>query len=336
MLTAIVADVHSNPLALRRVLQDARRQHASSVWFLGDLVGYGADPYRAWDTLLTNRRLPCEWALAGNHDWGLVGRLGGAIVSNEDVDRPISSEFNHVAWSALHKNIAALQDQQNIFTWLREQPLVVSPRANVYLAHGAFDMKDPPKCLLKYVRKGLHAEESWHSIKQWLSLLPEPTVDIRIGSDGWQPPRLMIVGHWHRQLVWRRQQAGEHEKAQWYQLLPDFGAHPEYETHEQPVTSQPTVDHPGTPQPQEVSLSGPLIADDPLQPTIINPGSVGIPRDGANAGEGWAWAKYALIDWTPPGARVRFRHVPYELKSFLKILEQLQYPAEIARWLKDV
>ena len=69
MKWAILSDVHGNLDALEPVVLDLRREGAEQVAFLGDAVGYGAEPNEclAWIRQLT------RWAVAGNHDWGAVG-----------------------------------------------------------------------------------------------------------------------------------------------------------------------------------------------------------------------------------------------------------------------
>ena len=44
MILALLSDVHSNIEALRACLADAQARDAAEFAFLGDLVGYGADP----------------------------------------------------------------------------------------------------------------------------------------------------------------------------------------------------------------------------------------------------------------------------------------------------
>jgi len=46
MLLALITDIHANREALTACLQHAEQQHVERYAFLGDLVGYGADP--AW------------------------------------------------------------------------------------------------------------------------------------------------------------------------------------------------------------------------------------------------------------------------------------------------
>ena len=64
MKTGILADVHGNLEALTAVLEDLEKRSVDRVLFLGDAVGYGADPLRCLE-LLENSASLC---VAGNHD----------------------------------------------------------------------------------------------------------------------------------------------------------------------------------------------------------------------------------------------------------------------------
>lgn len=67
MRIAIMSDIHSNREAFEACLHDARNRGAERLLFLGDLVGYGADPVWVVDTA---RELVAAGAVAilGNHD----------------------------------------------------------------------------------------------------------------------------------------------------------------------------------------------------------------------------------------------------------------------------
>jgi diadenosine tetraphosphatase ApaH/serine/threonine PP2A family protein phosphatase len=64
MTVAILSDVHGNLEALTAVLEDLDRQSISRVLFLGDVVGYGADPEPCLALLETR----VHRSIAGNHD----------------------------------------------------------------------------------------------------------------------------------------------------------------------------------------------------------------------------------------------------------------------------
>jgi diadenosine tetraphosphatase ApaH/serine/threonine PP2A family protein phosphatase len=69
MKWAILSDVHGNLESLQAVIEDLRQQRPERIAFLGDAVGYGANPN---ECLLLIRELT-EWMVAGNHDYGAVG-----------------------------------------------------------------------------------------------------------------------------------------------------------------------------------------------------------------------------------------------------------------------
>jgi len=64
---ALLADIHANVEALDACLEHARRRGATRYAFLGDLVGYGADPQRVVDSV---RGYADDGAVVvlGNHD----------------------------------------------------------------------------------------------------------------------------------------------------------------------------------------------------------------------------------------------------------------------------
>ena len=66
---AILSDVHGNLPAFEAVIADARAAEVDAIWFLGDLVGYGAHP----DECVTLAREECDVVLAGNHDLAVAG-----------------------------------------------------------------------------------------------------------------------------------------------------------------------------------------------------------------------------------------------------------------------
>lgn len=72
MRTALLADIHSNLEALEACLAHARREGVDRFAFLGDLLGYGADPGACLEIVAG---LVQEGALAvrGNHDEACLG-----------------------------------------------------------------------------------------------------------------------------------------------------------------------------------------------------------------------------------------------------------------------
>jgi diadenosine tetraphosphatase ApaH/serine/threonine PP2A family protein phosphatase len=72
MLLGIISDVHANALALEACLASAERLGVERLVFLGDAVGYGADPEAVTQRLM---ELAGQGALAvmGNHDAAALG-----------------------------------------------------------------------------------------------------------------------------------------------------------------------------------------------------------------------------------------------------------------------
>jgi diadenosine tetraphosphatase ApaH/serine/threonine PP2A family protein phosphatase len=72
MLIALLADVHANREALEGCLAHARARRAERFIFLGDHVGYGADPEWVVDTIREHVSAGAV-ALLGNHDVAASG-----------------------------------------------------------------------------------------------------------------------------------------------------------------------------------------------------------------------------------------------------------------------
>lgn len=67
MRLALLSDLHANAQALDACLSHAQAQGADQHAFLGDLVGYGADPVRVLDQVMA-LHAQGAWVLQGNHD----------------------------------------------------------------------------------------------------------------------------------------------------------------------------------------------------------------------------------------------------------------------------
>jgi len=71
MRIAFLSDLHANYEALAACLDHARRNGAERFAFLGDLVGYGADPGRVLDTVMGLVQKGAV-AVLGNHDDAVI------------------------------------------------------------------------------------------------------------------------------------------------------------------------------------------------------------------------------------------------------------------------
>ena len=71
MITAFISDIHGNLVALEATLKKIRHLHVDCIVSLGDVVGYGPWPAESLDLVMGT----CDFAVIGNHDAGVSGRL---------------------------------------------------------------------------------------------------------------------------------------------------------------------------------------------------------------------------------------------------------------------
>jgi len=91
MKLALLSDLHANLQALNACLADARARGATHYAFLGDLVGYGADPEPVLDIVMGMAQQGA-WVVKGNHDDAAVN------------PQPNSQRADHIGgtWSHAH------------------------------------------------------------------------------------------------------------------------------------------------------------------------------------------------------------------------------------------
>jgi predicted phosphodiesterase len=233
MRVLVISDIHANLEALEAVLADAGSWDA--LWFLGDLVGYGPDPVACIDRL----QVLAAVALAGNHDWGVLGRI------------PLHT-FNPAA--------------RRVLEWTREQ---LPPRQIEYL------MGLPPQT----EREGFTLTHGSPRAPIWEYILDPYTAWENLQA---LPTRIGLFGHTHVAIAYH---APDREKPRLHILEP---------RHDEPIDL----------------ASGWW---------LLNPGSVGQPRDGDPR------AAYAILDleamtWT-------FRRVPYPIAETQAKMRRLGFPS---------
>ncbi len=81
MTIALMTDIHANREAFEACLAHAAEHGADQYAFLGDFVGYGADPEWVVDTVMEHVSRGAV-ALMGNHDAAAIGHLPGRLNSN--------------------------------------------------------------------------------------------------------------------------------------------------------------------------------------------------------------------------------------------------------------
>jgi len=64
---AILSDIHSNLEALTAVLEDIEKRGIKTIYCLGDVIGYGANPKECLDLIIEK----ASWCVLGNHDYAV-------------------------------------------------------------------------------------------------------------------------------------------------------------------------------------------------------------------------------------------------------------------------
>jgi diadenosine tetraphosphatase ApaH/serine/threonine PP2A family protein phosphatase len=141
MKLALITDLHANREAVQAVLDHAEAQGAERYAFLGDYVGYGADPGWVLDTVM---EFVSQGAIAvgGNHDWGVA--KGPSPTMRPDARRVI--EWTH----------AQLDDRQLGF--LRSVPLSRTEGDMLFVHANAFAPAE-----WEYIQSRLEAVRSLHA-----------------------------------------------------------------------------------------------------------------------------------------------------------------------------
>ena len=106
MRIALLSDIHSNVQALEAVFGHIDTRGVDSVYCLGDIVGYGADPGECLEII----RSRCAIVVLGNHDLAVATESGLEVLPPD-------------GQSAARHNERALDDEQK--KYLSELPLSV-------------------------------------------------------------------------------------------------------------------------------------------------------------------------------------------------------------------
>jgi predicted phosphodiesterase len=270
MRIAILSDVHGNLIALEHVIRHAHRQVVDAWWFLGDVVGYGPRPL---DCLLALDALPVAeggW-LMGNHDKVacLLDPLGGEHGIERQKRRwQVGSDgpLSRLMPSAESREIAAWHAEQlrigldhTRLKKLKGSPAWNAVSDDIILAHGA--VLDAPDSVenLSGEKSLIHpwsvqkAKDSFFRAAQYLEKEVETL-------------RLLVVGHTHVPVLLRADVTPRGREWRWENV-----ARP----------SSPSQDMAG-----EFSLG----AEGERWWAVLNPGSVGQPRDEDPR------ASYAILD----------------------------------------
>jgi len=206
------------------------------------------------------------------------------------------NEFgNQAEWEALVRQkefLTAAGLYPTVQATIRAMPVMLSPFEGVYLAHGSFGVHQttPWECITEYLFRCVQIEKTWHTLRAFVTA-PTPQDGLLALTERWTPPMLMLVGHTHqRNLVWLN-----------------------------PRCRQETI---------EIGRWYEL-ARDAEQPVLVNPGSVGFPRE-LNADY---CASYALLDWDACRPRIAFQRVPYDRSATRRWMDERVFPQKIKQEL---
>jgi diadenosine tetraphosphatase ApaH/serine/threonine PP2A family protein phosphatase len=294
MRYAIFSDVHGNLDALQAVLQDldlVMRQSGRRIdqyWCLGDVVGYGPQPAEC----LRLVRARCTVCIPGNHDWAAVGKL--------DFEDFSGTAAESAAWTRAKLGKADLQ----YLEWL--PPTV--PIGEFTLAHGS-----PSNPIWEYLT----------------------SEDTAAPNFAYFDSRYCVVGHTHLPTVFAQPVTGglPHRR-----VTPRFG--------DRKVKVALAMATPGGPSRSSLEagefaftssqglVTAPcwrwsptpgLFRVPPNYRAIINPGSVGQPRDGDPR------ASYVIYDSDLGG--FEFRRVAYNVAEVQRKIQMYGLPREVAELL---
>ena len=306
MKIAVLSDVHANLCALESVLDEAANQMAvEQFWSLGDIVGYGPNPV---NTLLFLKRYvdPEAWVM-GNHD----AMLADLVLPEDLPSAPKSKKLIHVR---VNKGEGREITGRNIFMkeedWFKTTAMpveVIILNRAVLKEHkeaDAFWRKafKPERAVPRKIQRdgmnfvlvhGAHADPLSRYVYGWEKdiLIPRELSELKKMRGGSKEPLIQFYGHTHVPTFIRaREVQGQ------------------FEIHAEKI-------FPG----QTFSLD----RDDYY---MINPGSVGQPRDRNQR------ASYVVLDTKEH--TVTFRRVKYDYTETAHDLLAGGYPSSLVRKLQ--
>ena len=102
---AIISDIHSNLEALTTVLADIESRSIETIYCLGDIVGYAANPKECLDLVIEKT----EFAILGNHDYAVLyeptnfnfGAEAAAYWTREMLELEEQSQLSNKRWRYL-------------------------------------------------------------------------------------------------------------------------------------------------------------------------------------------------------------------------------------------
>jgi len=134
MRYGIFSDIHANLEAFEMVLEAFKNEYIDRYIFVGDIVGYGADPVECISILRQINPI----AVAGNHDWAAVGLFD-------------KKWFNQYAEQAIKFTGSVLSEEEKNYLKSLELTKQID---TIGIVHGSLDSPD----MFKYVYDLFDAE----------------------------------------------------------------------------------------------------------------------------------------------------------------------------------
>lgn len=331
MKIAIISDIHANLPALEAVwgdIQENLRDSKDEIWFLGDLFGYGTFPSQVYTKLVYSVR-PKIW-LAGNHDLAISGELFYLAKMN-NIARCIAKIHAESIPKAYLDELSQKPEQRilmDIASW------------RVHLAHGIpyqNNHRHKPGQILRRLFQQIvrlsgdmaHENLQEQNIKTSINTYDFEFAPLGENKSLLQAARALsnntqiwIVGHSHRQTGWYYQATTQ----AWNLLIDDFG---------QSLDGNVRAFQDATlPDNRKFQVEyARMISGDFM---ILNPGSVGFPRDGyCSSGDPPHLAKYLLLNFTEQHLRGEYRWVPYSGNSLLETWKKTpRYPEDVQNMIR--
>jgi predicted phosphodiesterase len=273
MRLAILSDIHSNFYALRRAIEHAEGQNVDGYLILGDIVGYLGMPFEAIGRIVEITSNSRTYDLVvGNHDLIAAGEAYLRL------QLPLASA--EARWSlGWLKRQAAHEKNQTLFDQFRalisrHPTFKLSDLGNgLWLMHGVSvegeDQSNREKSSNVFGYDSYIRDDTWEDAHRLERSYQFALAQARSSE---AQPRIMIGGHSHRAMLWRRSEEG-----MWTRQPLSESATRE----RQPWRGCPRCLGDGTCRLWKTTKPIPLSLDG--EPVYINPGSVGQPRDGCPA-----------------------------------------------------
>lgn len=297
MKIALLSDVHANLVALEAVLADIHSSGGVDMhWFLGDVVGYGPQPFQCLQRL--HEVVGQQSWLAGNHDLGVVKIVEGVDAYSGEVRDLVGDAGNQVA-SLAHAQELKTLSMESCYQRMQQAPTWMIPMHNVALAHGM--VFDRPESTSNVIGSPSYLTDAGRAMVAFWNLRQQS------GDDS---THLLCVGHTHVQQYICTENAADNN-AEWHTLDSTSLAPGLFD-----IRSEFAV----------------IISSLNRGRIVINPGSVGQAR-GSQPGHPDTRACYAVLTFHENRGTVSFRRIPYDVAKVQKHMEDDGYDPQLIRRL---